>query len=77
MLSYEYVKNYIEGQRYALLSDNYVRCKDKLQIQCSSKHIFLMSFDSFRSGCRCPVCAGKKKYTYDYVKYSNYKSSCC
>lgn len=45
-----------ESGGYRLLSKRYEGCKAKLSIKCSAGHIFKMSWDCFRQGCRCPKC---------------------
>ncbi len=67
-LTYEYVKKYIEGFNYILLSDNYVNSKTKLLVKCPIGHIYEVRFNDFKSKYRCPHCAGNIKYTYSYVK---------
>jgi hypothetical protein len=65
----EYVKKYIEREKYKLLSVNYINSHNKLEIMCNNGHIFLMSFSEFKNnGHRCNKCsidkiAYKKKYT--------------
>lgn len=66
--TYSYVKDFIEDKDYKLLSTEYVNNVTKLKIQCPEGHIFEMRYNDFQSGCRCPVCNGNKKLTYDQVK---------
>ena len=66
--SYEDVKNYIESFGYILLSEEYKNNKSKLLIKCNKNHQFMMRFDSFVSGQRCPYCYGNVKYTYEDIK---------
>jgi len=65
---YDYVKNYIESFGFSLLSTTYTNNKEKLPVMCPKGHEYSVKFGNFNKGSRCPVCAGKKKYTYDYVK---------
>ena len=68
-LSYGYVKEQIEAEEgYELLSEEYVNSKIKLKIQCDKGHIYEANWGHFKSGQRCPHCAGKAKLTYEYVK---------
>lgn len=73
-LTYEEVKEYIELQGYALLSTEYIRSIDKLQMKCPLGHIFKMSFHSFKDGNhRCPYCYDEHRnettrFTYEEVK---------
>jgi len=67
-LEYEYVRKYIEGFGYVLLSKIYVNNSTKLLIQCPKGHQYEVSFANFKNGSRCPICDGKKKLEYEYVK---------
>ena len=67
-LSYEYVKEYIESFNYQLLSDTYKDSKTKLLIRCPEGHEYEVTWSNFKTGYRCPICYGNKKYTYEYVK---------
>lgn len=68
-LTIEYVKNYIENiEGYILLSKEYIGSLKKLSIKCNKNHIFEMSFNNFSAGCRCAICSGKMKLTYEKVK---------
>ena len=62
------VKNYIELIGFTLLSENYINTNEKLQIKCKNDHVFESRYYSFKQGKHCPVCAGVKKFTIDYVK---------
>ena len=65
--SFEKVKQTIEGKkRYLLLDKSYINCKTKLHIKClKCNNTFEMTFTDFKSGYRCPSCAGNKKLKYD------------
>jgi hypothetical protein len=67
-LTYEYVKSFIEKDGYVLLSNEYVNSKTKLTIKCDEGHTYNAHFNSFRGGCRCPICFGTPKHNYQYVK---------
>lgn len=67
-LSYEDVRKYIENFGYILLSEEYRNNKSKLLIKCDKNHEFMMRFDSFVNGNRCPYCYGNVKYTYEEIK---------
>ena len=66
--TYEYIKEYIEGFGYKLLSKEYMNARTKLKVECPKGHIYEVTFDNFKQGYRCPYCAGNIKYTYEYVK---------
>ena len=70
-LTYEYVKNYIEFESnsgYKLLSTEYINGKIKLNMICNNGHNCQISFDNFKIGRRCGICAGKYKLSYEYIK---------
>ena len=54
------------SEGYQLLSSSASRAK-KLEFVCPKGHRHSMSWDSFRQGCRCAVCAGKI-VTHEQVK---------
>ena len=67
-LTYEYVKTYIEGIGYKLLSTEYTHSKHKLSFQCRVSHTFSMKFNDFQQGQRCPLCSCHAKLTYKHVE---------
>ena len=66
--TYGYVKSFIESQGYQLLSETYENAHEKLLLKCPIGHEYKTKFNYFQQGNRCPICAGNKKFTYDYVK---------
>jgi len=62
------VKLYIEERGYTLFSTEYINTNSKLKLLCPNNHIFYSSLSNFRNGYKCPICAGNKKLSYDYVK---------
>ena len=67
-LTYDQVKEQIEKDGYKLLSKEYINANTKMEIRCDKNHIYSTTWDIFKQGHRCPVCAGLKKYTYVQVK---------
>jgi len=68
-LEYEDVKDYVESRGYELLSTEYVRSEDKIQLKCSSGHVFYATFDNFKyNESGCSECSGKYTYSYKFVK---------
>lgn len=70
---YNYIKDYIESFGYKLLSNEYINNKNKLILKCPKNHVFQMTFDNFKRGCRCTTCydmtrGNSKRLTYDYVE---------
>ena len=60
--TYEYVKDCIEKDGSCkLISKEYIRCRDKLELQCECKENFWISFDSFQRTKKrvCNTCSKK------------------
>ena len=79
ILSYEYVKEYIESRGYKLLSTEYTRNNKKLKLICDKGHEYESSFANFQQGHRCPECAIEKsseRYRLDYNYVKSYIESC-
>lgn len=55
-LSFGFVKESINTTGEVLISEEYINARTKLEILCSSGHLYFMSWDSFRAGHRCPTC---------------------
>lgn len=60
-LTYETIKEAFDNRGCNLLSTVYVNCRTKLDYECSKGHIHSISWDSFKQGHGCPVCAGQGK----------------
>ena len=67
-LTYDFVKTQIENEGYELLSKKYKNNNTKLLVECPQKHQYKVTYDNFKQGCRCAICAGNRKLTYDFVK---------
>lgn len=69
-LSYEYVKDSCEKRGYSVLTsvENYVNASTKINLRCPQGHIWGMAFAIFNFGHGCPVCAGNRKFTIEYVR---------
>ena len=66
---YKYVKEYIEGFGYKLISKEYKTCHDKLEIECQLGHLYKATFTNFKNhNKRCPVCNGGVRFTLNEVK---------
>lgn len=67
--TYDEVKKYIESfSGHKLLSTTYLRCKEKMKIQCPNNHVFEMNYSAFKDGDRCPICAKCKKKTIEEIR---------
>jgi len=68
-LKFKDVENYIKSFKYILISKKYKNCMEKLEIECPKKHIFKMSFSSFKKGARCRECyIISRRLTLFYIK---------
>ena len=73
IITYEYIKSFIESKDYQLLSDNYKDAHTKLLLKCPIGHEHKIRFNNFQQGQRCSVCSKeetkkKLKLSFDYVK---------
>jgi ribosomal protein S27E len=66
--SYDYIKSQIENEGHKLLSKDYKNVMTKIEVQCPEGHIYEVKYNNFKSGYRCPYCAGNVKLTYKRVK---------
>jgi hypothetical protein len=55
--SVEYIRIEVEKSGYSLLSHEYINDAAKLSIKCDCDHCYKASWNAFKSGRRCPVCA--------------------
>ncbi len=67
-LTYDFVKEYFEKEGCTLTSSEYKNATTKLNYICQNGHSHSISYDSFRSGHRCPVCFGNAKPTLPYIR---------
>jgi hypothetical protein len=73
MWNFEMVKEYFESNRCTLISNEYVKAKEKLDYICECGTVAKITFDKFRQGQRCSICkarktGGKNKHSYEYIK---------
>ena len=72
--TYNMVKEYIEKEGYTLVSKEYIRKRDKLEMICPNGHKINLSFDCFAKGVRCGECYKKeprisRRQTLEEVKH--------
>jgi very-short-patch-repair endonuclease len=69
VINYDFVKKYVSDNGDILLSKEYVNAKTKLLIKCGECNGNVnMTWDSYQRGCRCRLCCGTNKLTYNEVK---------
>ncbi len=66
-LTYELVKRQFSSDDYKLLSDVYVNSRSKLEYECPEGHRHSIIWDNWKSGHRCPYCAGQGKPTMELI----------
>lgn len=67
--SYNEIKLYIENNGETLLSTEYIKNNEKLEIICSTCHNpYKICWRDYRRNHRCSECFGSKKKTYEEVK---------
>ena len=67
-LTIGFVRNEFEKEGYVLLSKKYVNSKTKLECKCPKGHIYLVSWSSWKSGCRCIHCSNQVKPTIKFIR---------
>lgn len=65
---YQEVKQYIKSFGFLLLDDKYLNSQKKLKIKCPNNHIFEKTYNSFKSGSRCPYCYGNQRLTKECIQ---------
>jgi hypothetical protein len=55
----KYIRDYIQGEKYKLLDNEYTNNKKKLTIECPDNHRYKVTWKNFYKGKRCPTCAEK------------------
>jgi very-short-patch-repair endonuclease len=58
-LDEEQVRQALQVEGYKMLS-KYKKCCVKFKIECPKGDVYETTWDIFKSGCRCPVCANEK-----------------
>lgn len=72
-LTYQFIKSKFEEEAYTLLSQNYINSGTKLTYICNNNHIHNMTWENFKSGNRCPTCAGQTKPSIEFISSEFYK----
>jgi hypothetical protein len=68
IVTYEYVKNYIESVGFKLNSKEYKTNTHKLSITCDKGHLCSITWNDFQQGVRCSKCLHKVYTDADIVK---------
>ena len=59
-LTIDDIKKYLEKENYVLISKHYKNSGSKLVCKCPNNHVYTASWNTWRSGRRCPICANIK-----------------
>lgn len=77
-ITYEYVKEFVECFGYKLISKEYTKSGERLDMICNNGHECSISWDNFKYGRRCRTCADIKKserFRFEYEEVKNYIES--
>ena len=66
--SIDFIKPFFEKEGYILQSNLYFNAFTKLKCVCPKGHRFTCSWHSWQRGNRCPVCAGKRRYSVNEIR---------
>lgn len=67
-LTIEFIRSEFEKEEWMLISKEYVNSYSKLNYICSKGHSGSIIWSAWKSGKRCPTCAGNKKLTIGFIK---------
>ncbi len=67
-LTYDEAKNIISADGYVLLSTSYKNTNSRLRVRCPEGHEYETTLAYFKSGNRCPICAGNIKTPFNEVR---------
>lgn len=66
-LTYEFVKEQFEKEKWELLSKEYINAHTKLRYKCLKSHEHSITWNDWKAGNRCPYCAGQGKPTIEFI----------
>jgi len=69
-LTIEQIKEIFEKDGYILVSKEYKNCSTKLEYKCPKGHEYSITWNGWRQGNRCVICAGLLKLTIKQVRES-------
>lgn len=64
----EFIKSEFEKEDYSLVTNVYKNSKQKLELVCPRGHTYFVSWNSWQQGRGCPICAGNRKHTIEFIK---------
>ena len=70
IITYDLVKESLDGCEYTLLSKEYINARTKLYYICPKGHKHSMTWCHWQQGQRCPYCDGNAKLTLEQVTES-------
>ena len=63
-----FIKSEFEKGGYVCLSKEYVNTRSKVDYICPEGHRGSITWSNWQQGRRCPICAGVKKHTIEFIK---------
>lgn len=64
----QFVKEQIEKSGYKLISTEYKNSSSYLETICPNNHKYLVKWNVWQQGSRCPICSGCKKLDIEFIK---------
>lgn len=64
----EFIRSEFEKEDWKLISEKYINNIALLDCICSKGHVGTITWANWTQGIRCPVCAGNKKHTIEFIK---------
>jgi hypothetical protein len=72
--TYENVVDYLSQYNYQLVSKEYIRHEDKLEMLCDQSHGCNISFKNFKNGRRCHKCSKTKRSVSQRTPFDDVKA---
>lgn len=61
-INIEFIRLEFAKENYKLLIEKYINCKQKLDYICSKGHKHKITWNDWKTGCRCPTCYRENNY---------------
>jgi hypothetical protein len=73
---YQFVYDYFKERGCTLLEKEYINNKTPMKYICDCGNPSNITFNNFKNGQRCGICANNQKYTYEYI-FNYFKENDC
>lgn len=67
-LSIDHIREEFKSEEYILLSKEYRNCSQKLEYICPQGHKYIITWNNWKQGARCAICANVVKLSFNYIK---------